>query len=289
MAIGIVIPFYKNRQQLDKCLLHLRAQTLPVEPYVHDNSDDNIYFTAAVNKGLHHFMNLHDRSEHIIILNQDMYLENDAVKEMVKFMDHTPDCGIGMPLQLSVENPNFVIFAGGVQAFPIGTVAVGPVDTFKENRQIRWGSGACLILRKSMIQEIGFLDENMKLVGSDSDFCFTARSRGWQIWNIIKARGVHEGGVSVECYGSIELNLIKANDMDYYARKWLTGELYRQLTHPLVDCRKETVDGQLSYIREVRAKLETMPLDYDIKEMEKIQNDMVCPDESRLRGAEVPV
>ena len=34
------------------------------------------------------------------------------------------------------------------------------------------------------------------LIGSDSDYCFTARSRGWQIWRIVGAGGINEYGVA---------------------------------------------------------------------------------------------
>ena len=99
--IPVVIPFYKNREQLDKCLEHLRNQTVHVQVYIHDNTDENIYFTRAVNVGLRAFLKNDPQEPYIIILNQDMYLEAGAVEEMVKFMVGTPDCGIGMPLQLS--------------------------------------------------------------------------------------------------------------------------------------------------------------------------------------------
>lgn len=250
----VVIPFYKNQKQLDKCLEHLRNQTVKVQVYIHDNSDDNIFFTRAINIGLRHFLQ-NTQEPYIIILNQDMYLESQSVEEMVKFMDSTPDCGIGMPLQLSQKNPNEVIFAGGIGAYPVGTSAVGPLNSFNQNCQIRWASACCWILRSSMLREIGFLDENMQLVGSDSDYCFTARSRGFQIWNIVKARGVHEGGASKE-HGEPEFYERKIRDMDYYARKWITGELYQFLSHPDMETGKEQIMPYVNQIREHYNKIE---------------------------------
>lgn len=34
------------------------------------------------------------------------------------------------------------------------------------------------------------------LLGSDSDYCFTDRSRGWKVLRIAGARGIHEYGAS---------------------------------------------------------------------------------------------
>ncbi|HUV66628.1 MAG TPA: hypothetical protein VMW24_22265, partial [Sedimentisphaerales bacterium] len=56
MTVPVVIPFYKNEQQLDKCREHLKAQTVGVKVFIYDNSDDNIYFTRAINAGLRAFL-----------------------------------------------------------------------------------------------------------------------------------------------------------------------------------------------------------------------------------------
>jgi len=253
--VPVVIPFYKNRRQLDKCLEHLREQTVKVEVYIYDNSEENIYFTRAINVGLRHFLAKEPNGRYIIILNQDMYLQPEAVAEMVKFMDSRPDCGIGMPLQLSEKDPSEVIFAGGLGAYPVGTTGIGRLKVFTDNSQIRWASACCWIISTRMIREIGLLDENMQLVGSDSDYCFTARSRGFQIWNIVKARGVHEGGASKE-HGAPELYERKVRDMDYYARKWITGELYQFLSHPEVRTARENIMPYVMKIREQFNKIE---------------------------------
>jgi len=248
MRVPVIIPFYRNQDQLDNCLLHLRKQTVPVQTFIYDNSQENIYFTRAINAGLRFFLERVPQQPYIVILNQDMYLQPDAVEVMVEFMDSTPGCGIGMPLQISEDDPNEVIFGGGVGAYPIGTAGVGPLASFARNQQLRWAAACCWIMRVAMIREIGLLDENMQLVGSDSDYCFTARSRGFQVWNIVKARGVHEGGAS-KCHTEPDIYARKVLDMDYYACKWITGELYSRLSHPTVPSSREELVGDIESIR----------------------------------------
>ena len=46
-----IIPFYKNQRQLDQCVAALARQTRPVKPWIHDNSEHNLGFTATVNRG----------------------------------------------------------------------------------------------------------------------------------------------------------------------------------------------------------------------------------------------
>ena len=224
--IPIIIPFYKNKPQLDKCLLHLRQQTMPVEIFIRDNSDDNIYFTAAINEGIRHF--LRKPVKYMILLNQDMYLEPHAVKEMVNFMNRHPRCGIGSPLQIHPRRSDYAIWAGCYEAFPLGRHLHGPVRQFKSDSPTYWANGACMILRREMIEEIGLMDKNLVFIGSDSDYSFTARSRGWEIWRIATASGVHDHGASGNS-GNPHIELIKINDMLYFSKKWLNGELYRMM------------------------------------------------------------
>ena len=251
--IPVIIPAYKNTLQLQKCLTHLKNQTVEVDPFVRDNSDNNIYFTAAVNEGIRKYLS--QPGDYIMILNQDMYLEPDAVEKMVAFMDTHPQCGIGCPLQLDSNNPQYVIFAGGFEAFPEGKHQHGPLSEFTFDETIFWSNGACMILRKQMIHEIGLLDENYVFVGSDSDYCFTARSRGWQVWRIAASRGIHEFGVSL-FESEIEIERIKICDMLHFGKKWLTGWLFSQLSFEGENQNIKEIEKVMSRLVEAKKELE---------------------------------
>jgi GT2 family glycosyltransferase len=258
MTVNVAIPYYKNRRQLDNCMLHLQKQSVPVQVFIHDNTENNIYFTRAINVALRTYLETCPFEQYYIILNQDMYLEPKAIEEMCLFMDEHPQCGIGMPLQLSHTDPDKVIFGGGVQVFPVGTCAQGTISDYKDNCQIRWADGGCMILRTRMIREIGLFDENMQFVCSDADYSFTAWARGWQVWNIVNARGVHERGCAAEMHVSTELSILKARDIDFFVRKWITGELYRKLNHPSVPSKMEVIKPEIDKIRINLNKLERM-------------------------------
>ncbi|MHC4511382.1 MAG: glycosyltransferase family protein [Planctomycetota bacterium] len=251
--IPAIIPYYKNKSQLARCISYLEGQTVPVEIFVRDNDGDNVYYTAAVNEGIKKYLG--QPCKYILVLNQDMYLERAAVETMAAFMDSHPNCGIGAPLQLHSGNPDYVIFAGGCEAFPLGKHQHGPLQEFTEDREILWANGACMILRKEMIREIGVLDENYVLIGSDSDYSFAARSRGWQVWRIAGANGIHEHGASGRlCEPNVEL--LKIKDMIYFGQKWLTGELYRNLSHEGANLTPEWVSQAMNDLRKAQRELE---------------------------------
>ena len=85
-----------------------------------------------------------------------------------------------------------------------------------------------MIVRMEAILEIGLMDENMKMFGSDSDWSYTARARNWETWYIAEAECVHEQGVSQSRTPEMEKTFER--DMVYFRSKWLDGELYKDLT-----------------------------------------------------------
>jgi GT2 family glycosyltransferase len=251
--IPVIIPAYKNKSKLAKCMAHLKNQTIETEIFVRDNDSDNVYFTAAVNQGIRKYL---DRPcQYILVLNQDMYLEPSAVETMAAFLDSHPECGIGAPLQLYDKDPDYVIFAGGNEAFPAGQHQHGPLSEFTEDEQVFWCNGACMMLRKTLIQEIGLLDENFTFIGSDSDYCLTARSRGWQVWRIAGARGIHECGAS-GASDDANIEILKIKDILYFAKKWLTGRLYEEIAYEGKNLSPETVNKIVTDLEQTQSELE---------------------------------
>ena len=252
--VPVIIPFYKNQEQLDRCIDHLKQQTLPVEIFIRDNNKDNVFFTKAVNEGLRHFLD-HD-CDYLIILNQDMYLEPDAVQAMVTFMDQHPQCGIGSPLEHICSMPANHVLSGGKQCFPHGVHDVGLIEQLRQSDEIIWANGSCLILRKTMIREIGLLDENFVFLASDSDYCFTARTRGWQVWRIGTALGHHEHGASGES-DDPNIELLKVQDMLHFAKKWINGGLYHQIAHTPEDHNPEFIARAIEDLKETQNIIQT--------------------------------
>jgi len=249
--IPVVIPFFRHRDKLDRCLEHLARQSRPVEPVVIDNNETNRYFTVAVNEGLKR--SLASPSPYYVFMNQDMYLAEDAIERLAAFMDANPRCGIASPLQLSTARPGHVDFAGATEAFPLGFYLNGPRESFREDREVHWAGGGCLMLRAEMVREIGLLDPNMRFLASDADYCFTARARGWSVWVVAAAAGHHDEGSSKAVQPDLALERVKVDDILYFAAKWLTGGLYRHLAFegPKLDAgRVQTIVAHFEGVRE---------------------------------------
>jgi len=224
-----IIPYYKRADQLKRCLAAIEESTVDVEAWVHDNNTVNLGFTRACNLGLRHALVRGKRFA--LLLNQDCYVRPEAVGKMVEFMNAHPRCAIAGAKQVQAGDEDWIIHGGGESAFPKGVHRSGrkSLGQLGESEQVPWVNGACLMARMEAVVEMGLMDENMVLFGSDSDWCYRARMRNYEVWYCAQAEVVHEHGVSQAGRRDFETELTFENDWLYWRDKWVTGALARRL------------------------------------------------------------
>jgi GT2 family glycosyltransferase len=224
--LEVVIPFFKNKIQLAKCKEHIKASGVSTQLYIHDNSDKNIGFTRGVNEGLK--QSLETPHPYVMVINQDLYLEPEAIPEMIKFMDANPSFGLVAPLQVEGDE---VVCGGGAQMLPVGYNFCGPLENYKEPYSVTWCEAACWFIRKEMMREIGLLDKNMVMFFSDSDYCLRARMANWVVGMVPAAKCCHERGCTKKENANKKMDQQKQHDATYFHAKWLSGDLHRLLDH----------------------------------------------------------
>jgi len=57
-------------------------------------------------------------------------------------------------------------------------------------------SGACILIRRSALQEVGYLDEKYAMHCEDLDLMFRLKERGWHCLFVPQARCIHKQGLS---------------------------------------------------------------------------------------------
>ena len=67
--------------------------------------------------------------------------------------------------------------------------------TSREHR-VDWVSGACLLVRRAVAEQVGLLDERFFLYTEDVDFCASVRAAGWKVLFTPAAEIVHLRGRS---------------------------------------------------------------------------------------------
>jgi N-acetylglucosaminyl-diphospho-decaprenol L-rhamnosyltransferase len=146
--------------------------------------------------------------DYVLALNPDAVPEPGAVTTLVAFADAHPRCGIAGP-QLRWPDGTW---QPSRRAFPTvrGTIVRRtplrrfrpPYETQREHYgldvrptepvEADWLLGACLLMRRSMLDELGGWDSGFRHYCEDIDLCYRALLAGWERWYVPAAVVVHD-------------------------------------------------------------------------------------------------
>jgi GT2 family glycosyltransferase len=199
---------------------------------------DNLGYTKPMNQGLRRAS-----GEFLVQLNPDTLLNPGFLDTNYQYLQANSQVGICAPKVLNRDGsmqwqcrrgearPWDVItyFTGLSRLFPDDPRFAGYLLTYKspdEIYEVNAVSGSCMIIRRGVINEIGYLDEDFIAYQEDTDFCFRARLAGWKIVYLPLTQIIHfgaEGGTRVHPYRSVyEWH----RSYFIYYRKWLAKDYF---------------------------------------------------------------
>ncbi len=172
-------------------------------------------FTGGNNAVIRPSLRSEDPPEYVWLLNADTTVTNHSALALVSFMDAHPSAGIAGSMLVSpdgaVEGTPFR-FQGIATEFDRG-LRLGIVSKLlspwrlvlpKHDGPFRvgWVSGASLIIRRAVLEQIGLLDEGLYTYFDDQDICLRADRAGWETWYVPASKIVHLGGASTGVTGN---------------------------------------------------------------------------------------
>jgi GT2 family glycosyltransferase len=163
------------------------------------------------------------RGRYLLQLNPDTLILPEAIDRLVVFMDQHPEVGICGPKVLNRDRtlqkpcrrgeprPWAVLtyFLGLSSLFPRSPLFSQYLLTYLDEDEIHevdGVAGSCMMARRALIDQIGYLDERYFAYQEDADFCFRARQAGWKVYYMPGAQIIHYGslgGSRVQPYRSI--------------------------------------------------------------------------------------
>ena len=219
--VGVVIPHFGEQEKLNRCLDSLIkvAGFDPAYLYVIDNNEKNRYFTVAVNEGIEKALD--DGCEYVWVLNNDTKVEPEYLQATLKRFASNDKIGIVGGKNLKTEKPDRIFWGGSYNAFPTGQHKAGLVsrNDLSNATHESWATFSSVVIKAQTYKDVGGLDNNMKMIFSDSDFCFSAGLKGWQTWYEPNAIVMHDTGVSAKG-GNDELKKIFRADKVAFFKKW---------------------------------------------------------------------
>ena len=166
-------------------------------------------FAYGCNAGITHAIALDNAIDYVMLLNPDTLVRADAISTLGNFMDANPQVGIaGSQLENSeggIENSahRFHSLVGelldgarlGILSRIFAKFETTPALK-AGNFKCDWVSGASMLIRRRLIQDIGLLDEKFFLYFEEVDYFKRASEAGWQTWYVPAAKVMHIEGAA---------------------------------------------------------------------------------------------
>ncbi|HKW71737.1 MAG TPA: glycosyltransferase family 2 protein, partial [Candidatus Dormibacteraeota bacterium] len=223
--VSALVVSRNSREELLECLRAFFASAdVPVEAVVVDNDSadgspaavadefpqatvlvqsKNLGYGRAANIGLERC-----QGRFILLLGPSVVLDPQAVGRLADFLLTRPDAGAVGP---RLVFPDDRLDPDARRAFPSGSTlfyqTVGLSTLFpksprfgranmghmpeSEVHEIDAGTAACLMLRASALDRVGFFDPRYYMSGEDLDLCYRLKMGGWKIFYLPAARATN--------------------------------------------------------------------------------------------------
>jgi GT2 family glycosyltransferase len=142
-----------------------------------------------------------------VLLNSDTILQEEAIKNLLTFMNGSPKAGIaGVQLlnddgskQNSIDNfPSLEteIFNKSILRLLFPNKYPSKGRSYTSPIEVDSVIGACMMVRKEAMDEVGVLDEDYFIFLEETDWCFRMQKEGWKVYHVPDARVIHSSGYS---------------------------------------------------------------------------------------------
>jgi hypothetical protein len=221
--VSVVVVTYDALPWLERCLASVAgAATVVVDhgstdgtqqlvrerfPHVRLVEQPNRGLAAGWNRGI-----AESTGRYVLLLNADAWLSGGSLERLAAHADDHPEAAVVGP---RLRNPDGSL-QRSVRGFPtlwrlateylflrklaprtraLNAFYAGGFD-HDEPREAEFLMGACLLVRRAAIDEVGPLDESFFLFSEETDWCYRFRRAGWKVLFFPGAEAVHVGGAS---------------------------------------------------------------------------------------------
>ena len=165
-------------------------------------NERNLGFAHAVNQAL-----AQATGSYSVLLNSDARLTASAIKTLAAFMEENPDVGIAGGQLMNEDGSR----QNSIAPFPSLTTELfnkrllrilfprrypGKEREYPAPLDVDSLVGACIIVRRQAIDEVGMLDEGYFFFMEETDWCLRMKKQGWRISFVPQARILHVQGAS---------------------------------------------------------------------------------------------
>ncbi len=225
MAAGVsaIVVTFNAMPYIDRCLESVRGhETIVVDngstdgtvevvrerfPEVRLVEQDNLGLGAGWNRGMREAT-----GEWFLILNADAWMVEGATEKLAEFGDSRADAAVvgprlrypdgrlqrsvrGFPTQWRLATEFFGLRKLGPRT-ELFNAFYGNGFEYDEVREVDFVMGACMLVRRAAVDEVGGLDEAYFLFSEEVDWMYRFRQAGWKVLFFPGAEAFHVYGAS---------------------------------------------------------------------------------------------
>ena len=225
--LSVIIVNWNTRDLLVRCLNSITqvTQRMKAEVFVVDNrssdesgrtvkerfsqvilieNETNLGFAGANNQALRR-----SKGNYLLLLNPDTQVKEEPIQKLISMMDAHPDVGItGVQLlnsdgskQNSIANfPSLAteLLNKSLLRWLSPGKFPGKEKDYPEPIEVDSVIGACMMVRREALDQVGLLDEDYFLFLEETDWCYRMKRAGWKIYHVPDAEVYHFQGKSAE-------------------------------------------------------------------------------------------
>ena len=225
--VSIIIPHYNGKKLLHNCISSIyqninidNFETIVVDNASTDDSVKNIkdLFSDVVivsnkeNIGYSGGCNIgaqQAKGKYLIFLNNDTEHSDGWIEKLVDFLEKHPDTFAVQPKVLNINNKEYFDYAGGAGGFidrfgfpyvkgRLFNTLEKDTGQYDEPSEIFWSSGAAMIVRADIFNQLNGFDEVYFAYMEEIDLCWRAQALGYKIWSIPNAYVYHYGKQTIK-------------------------------------------------------------------------------------------
>lgn len=148
--------------------------------------------------------------KYFMLLNSDTIVLDNSFACLIDWLDNNGNCGACGPMLLNGDKslqpswaklPTFWSEIRGIQDRRIQNnedLSLLDINLLsqKEPIDVGWVGGACLVVRRNVIEEVGLLDEGYFMYCEETDLCCRINRHGYSVAFVPRAQIIHIGGAS---------------------------------------------------------------------------------------------
>lgn len=224
----------------------------------------NLGYAAGVNVGLRHA--LEQNADFVLILDNDATIAPDALTHMMCIMHSDSTVGLLTPKILFYNQPDIIWCTGHKQRRV--TLAAIDDDLGKHISEVEGAprprdyAPCCgLLIRRSVLENVGLLEEKLFIYYEDLDFCIRAGEGGYKLLNVPDAKVWHNVSASAGSGSPLQRYYLARSSVHFYLRHtpgWLkplivlyrAGSAVRTVSRALLHKRTDVARAYLQGLKD---------------------------------------